>query len=125
MQIWTWQKNSKRKVVCSGEKDLDDQKHQKRRLSVFVKNLVKHKEIVTKKKSGNQDSTNSSLSRPEKTLENETLQATTRSDDKGRGQVKAQTEWRCAVCQAERILNMCEIGYDIHITLISHSNLVE
>ena len=30
-------KNSKSKVVCAGEKDLDDQKHQKRQSSVFVR----------------------------------------------------------------------------------------
>ena len=29
-------KNSKRKVVCAGEKDLDDQEHQMRRSSMFV-----------------------------------------------------------------------------------------
>ena len=40
MQIWTCKKNSERKVVCAGVKDLDGQKHQKRRSSVFVKNLA-------------------------------------------------------------------------------------
>ena len=30
-------KNSKRKVVCAREKELDDQKHQKRLLSMFIK----------------------------------------------------------------------------------------
>ena len=77
------------------------------------------KKIVTKNKSGNPDSTNNSLARPEETLDNETTQATTRSGHNGRGQAKAQTELTCAVSQAERILNMCEIGYEIHISLNS------
>ena len=47
----------------------------------------------------------------------ETLQATSHSGHNGRGQAKAQTKLTCAVSQAERILNMCEIGYDIHISL--------
>ena len=41
MQIWSWHKKSKKKAVCAGEKDLDDQKHQKRRSSVFVKKSCK------------------------------------------------------------------------------------
>ena len=65
MQIWTLhKKNSKRKVVCAREKDLDDQKHQKRRSSMSVNNLAKPKEFGTKKTSGNPDSTNSSLVHP-------------------------------------------------------------
>ena len=77
-------KNSKRKVVCAGEKDLDDQKHQKSRSSVFVKNLAKPKEIFAKDMSGNPDSTNNSLVHPEERLDNGTLQAITFSDHKGR-----------------------------------------
>ena len=34
-------KNSRRKVVCAGKKNLDDQKHQKRWSSVFVKKSCK------------------------------------------------------------------------------------
>ena len=90
---------------------MDDQKHQRRRSSVFVENPVKPKEIVTKNKSENTDSTNNSLVHPE-----ETLQATTRSGHNGRGLAKAQTELTYSVFQAERILNMCEIGYEIHIS---------
>ena len=50
------------------------------------KNLAKPKEIVTKNKSGNPDSTNNRLAHPEDTLDNETLQATTLSGHNGRGQ---------------------------------------
>ena len=84
---------------------------------MFVKNLAMPKEIVTKNKSGNPDSTNNSLSHPVETLDNETLQATTRSGLNDRGQAKAQTELTCAVYQAERIFHMCEIGYEILISL--------
>ena len=58
-------------------------------LPYSLKNLAKPKEIATKNKSGNQDSANNSLEHPEETLDNETLQAMTRSGDNGRGQVKA------------------------------------
>ena len=84
---------------------------------MFIKNLAKPKEIVTKNKSGNSYSTNNSLAHPEETLDNETLQATTSSGHNSRGQTKTQAELTCAVSQAERILNMCEIGYEIHISL--------
>ena len=94
--------------------DLDNQIHQKRRSSVFVKNLAKPREIVMKNKSGNPDSTNNSLAHPEETLDNETLQATTRRSHNGRGQAKAQTELISAVSLVERIF---EIGYEIHISL--------
>ena len=97
--------------------DLGNQGHQKRRSIVFVKNLAKPKEIVKKNESGNPDSTTSSLVHRKETLDNETLQATTRSGQYGRRQAKAQTELTYAVSQAERILNMCEIGYEIHISL--------
>ena len=105
------------KAVCAGEKDLNDQKHQMRRSSVFVKNLAKPKEIVRKNKSGNPVSTNNSLAHREEAHDDETLQATARSGHKGRGQEKAQTVLTCAVSQAEHILNMCEICYEIHISL--------
>ena len=49
---------------------------------------------------------------------NETLPATARSGHNGRGQTNAQTDLTCAVSQAERMLNMCEIGNEIHISLI-------
>ena len=81
------------------------------------KNLAKPKEIATKNKSGNPDSTNNSLVHPEETLDNENLQATTRSGHNGRGQANAQTEFTCAMPQVERILNMYEIGYEINISL--------
>ena len=71
--------------------------------------------MVTKNKSGNPDSTNNSLAHPEEMLDNETLQATARSGHIGRGQVKTQTKMTCAVSQVEHILNLCEIGYEIHI----------
>ena len=54
----------------------------KRRSSVYVKNLAKPKEIAMKNKSGNPDSNNSSMAHPEERLDNETLQATTRSGHK-------------------------------------------
>ena len=90
MQIWTWHKNSKRKVVCAGEKDLGDQKQQKRPSSMCGKNLAMPKEMVTKNKSRKPDSINHSLAHPEETLDNETTQATTRSGHNSRGQAKAQ-----------------------------------
>ena len=70
-----------------------------------------------KNKPGNPYSTNNSLTQPEETLDNEILQATTGSGHNGRRQAKAQTELTCAVAQVKRILNMCEIGYEIHISL--------
>ena len=63
------------------------------------------------------DSRNNCLAHPEETLDNEALQATTRSGHNGRGQAKAQAKYLCALSQAERILNMCETGYEIHISL--------
>ena len=50
-------------------------------------------------------------------LDNETLQAVTRSGHSSRGQAIEQTELTCAVSQAESILNMCKIVYEIHISL--------
>ena len=101
-----------RKAVCAREQNLDDRKHQKRRSSVFVKYLAKTKEIATKNKSVNQDSTINSLVHPVETLDNETLQATTHSGHNDRGQTTAQTEFTCAVSQVKRILNTCDIGYE-------------
>ena len=75
------------------------------------------KVIVTKNKSENPDSTSNSLAHPEETLDNEILQTISRLGHNGRGQAKAQTELTCAVSQAEQILNMCEIGDEIHISL--------
>ena len=93
---------------------------------MFVKKCCKTQKIVKTNKSGNQDFTNNSMVHPEETLDNVTLQSTTRSGHNGREQAKAQTELMCAVSQAERILNMCEIGYGIHISLhFLHSNLEE
>ena len=54
---------------------------------------------------------------PEETLDNEALQDATRSGHNVRGQAKEQTELTCAVSLAERILNMSEIGYEIHTSL--------
>ena len=68
------------------------------------------KETVAKNKSG-------SLTHPEETLDNKTLQATSYSGHNSREQAKAQTELACAVSHTERILSMCEIGYEIHISL--------
>ena len=70
-----------------------------------------------KNKSGRPDSTKNSLVYPEEMLDNETQQATTGSGHNGRGQAIAQTELTCAVPQVERILDMCEISYEIHISL--------
>ena len=84
---------------------------------MFAKNIAKLKEIATKNKSVNPDSTNNSLTLPDEKHDNQTLQATTRSGHNSRGQAKAQTELTCAVSQAERILNMREVGYEIHISL--------
>ena len=69
---------------------------------MFVKEILQS----PKNKYENPDSTNNSLAHPEETLDNEALQTTTRSGQKGRGQAKAQTELTCAVSQAERILNI-------------------
>ena len=57
------------------------------------------------------------MTHAEETLYDENLQATTCSDHNGRGQEKVPNELTCAVSQAEHILNMCEIGYEIHILL--------
>ena len=70
-----------------------------------------------KNKSGNPDSTNNSLEHPEETLDNGDLHAITRSCNNDRRQAKAQTELTCVISHAECILNMCEIGYEIHISL--------
>ena len=120
------------KTVTNSNADLDmAQKIQRGRLSVQKKMIWTtktleetvecackkiYKEIVRKNKSGNPDSTNNSLGHPEETLDNETLQATTRSCHNDRVQRKVQSELTYAVPQAERILNMCEIGYEIHIS---------
>ena len=61
----------------------------------LLKSLTKPQKIVTREKSGNSDSTNNSLAHPEDTLDNETLQATTRSGHNSRRQAKAQTELTC------------------------------
>ena len=84
---------------------------------MFLKNLAEPKEIIRKNQFGNADSTNNSLAHPEETLDKETLQATACSGHNGSGQAKAQTGLTCAMSQAERILNVCEIGYKIHISL--------
>ena len=75
------------------------------------------KEIVTKNKSGSPDSTNNSLAHHEERLDNETLQSTIRSGPNSRGQATMQTKDTCAMFLEELILNMCEIGYEIHISL--------
>ena len=80
------------------------------------KNPTKPKEIITKNKSGNPDSSNNSVAHPEEMLDNETRQATTRSGHNGRGQAKAQTKLTCDVSQAESMLNMCDICYEIHMS---------
>ena len=65
----------------------------------------------------NKSSTNNSLAHPEETLDNETLKATTHSGHNDREQTKVQTKMTCAVFQAEYIFKLCEIGYEIHISL--------
>ena len=57
------------------------------------KKFAKPKEIATKNMFGNPGSNNNSLAYPERTHENENLQATTRSGHSGRGQAKAQSEF--------------------------------
>ena len=70
--------------------------------------------------SGNVYFTNNSLAHPEESFDNETLQVTARSGHNDREQeVKAQTGLTCVVSQTERILIMCEIGYEFHISLNS------
>ena len=69
MQIVTWHKNSKRKVVCAGEKDQNDQRHQKRRSSVYVKKSCIAQINRKEEKSGIPALTNS-LAHPEETLDN-------------------------------------------------------
>ena len=64
---------------------------------MFIKNLAKPKEIAMKNKYENPDTTNNRLAHPEETLDNETLQATTRSGHNGREQAKAQTIDVCRV----------------------------
>ena len=83
----------------------------------FNKLISKRIPFQISSQSGKPDSTNNSLAHPEETFDNQTLLPTTRSGHNGRGQSKEQTELMCAVSQAERILNMCEIGYEIHIFL--------
>ena len=69
------------------------------------------KEIVTKNKSGNPDSTNSSLAQIEEALDSETLQLVQA--------IAAEDKRGC-------ILNMCEIGYKKYTYhRIFHSNLEE
>ena len=67
--------------------------------------------------SGNPDFTNNSLAYPDETFDDEIPQAKTRSGHNGRGQAKVQTKDTCAVSQEERVLNICEIGYEIHVSL--------
>ena len=57
------------------------------------------------------------MAHPEEMLDNETLQARTHSGHNGRGQAKAQTKDTYAMSQVEHIMNMSEIGYEIHISL--------
>ena len=71
---------------------------------MFVKNLAKPKEIATKNKSGKPDFTNNSLVHPQEMLDNETIQATTRSGHNGRGQAKAQNQ-----------IDVCHISGGAHI----------
>ena len=95
------------------EKSIRTTKNIRRGGSVCKKNLAKHKEVTTKNKRGKPDSTNNSLAHSEETLDNENLQATTRSGHNSRGQAKAQTELTCAVSQAERILNIGTVCHSI------------
>ena len=54
----------------------------------------------------------------EESFDNETLQVTAHSGHNDIGQeVKAQTGLTCVMSQTESILIMCEIGYEIHISL--------
>ena len=118
IQIWTWHIKFKRGRLFAQEKRIWTTKNIRRDgRECLYKNLAKPKEVVMKNKSGNSDSTNHSLAHPEETLDNETLQATSRSGHNGRGQAKVQTGLTCAVSQAEHILNNCEIGYDMHTSL--------
>ena len=51
------------------------------------------------------------------------MKPTTRSGHNGVGQAKAQAELTSTESQAESILNMCEIGYEIHISLNFYSTI--
>ena len=112
MQIWTWYKKLNDysclcRIELSGRpKTSEEMVNRVCKKIVFVKNCVMPKEIVIKIKSGNPDATNNCLACNEEALDNETLQATTRSGHTDRGQAKAQTELTCALSQAEHILNM-------------------
>ena len=97
MQIWARHKNS---IVCAGTKDLDDQSTSEEKVERVSKKILQSQRIRYKKTSGNQNFTNMSLAHPEETLDNETLQAATRSVHNSNGQAKAQTELTCAVSQA-------------------------
>ena len=111
------QKNHGGRLFVQEKRIWMTKEHQKRRSSVIVKKSCKIQRNSTKNKPGNANSTNNCLVHPEETPDNVTLQATTRSGHIDRGKAKAQTELTCAVSQAERILNMCEIGYEIHTSL--------
>ena len=98
MQTWYGTKHSKRKVVCAGEK-----KERKRMCCVrecVHENILQSPNKSLRRTSLETHSNNNSLAQPEEALDNETLQATTQSDDIGRGQAKAETELTCDVSQA-------------------------
>ena len=78
-------------------------KHQKKQWSMFVGKCCKAQRNCYPKKYGNPNSTNNSLAHSEEMLDNETLQATTRSSHDVRGQVKARTILCCYARETGRI----------------------
>ena len=96
MQTWYGTKNSKRKLACAGEKN---EKRKKEKECVH-ENILHCPNKSLRRTSLETDSNNNSLVHPEEALDNETLQATTQSDDIGRGQAKSETELTCDVSQA-------------------------
>ena len=76
MQIWTWHKKSKEKGCLCQRKGSGQPKTLEESVDRVHKNLARPKEMFTKNKPGNPDSTNNSLAHPEETLDNDTLQGT-------------------------------------------------
>ena len=90
MQISSLYKQLKEKGCFCMRKGSDRPKTSEDTSSVFLRNLVRPMEFVAKNMSGNPDSTSNSVAHPDETLDNETLQATTRSDHDVREQAQSK-----------------------------------
>ena len=78
LHILTWHKKFKEKgSLCRIRRSGRPKTSEETVYRVRKKNLAKPKQIVTKNKSGNPDSTNNSLVHPMETLDDKALQATT------------------------------------------------